>query len=441
MSVETQRPYPGLVLSGKYRIERMLGAGGMGEVYGATQLNLGRKVALKVLRPELAAQEGALTRFEREARVAAQLDHPNAVEIYDYGKSQGYVYLAMELLSGAPLRALVDEHLPLLPLPRVVRIVSEVAGVLVKAHSIGLVHRDLKPDNVFLEPPVVAGSEERVVVVDFGLAFIDGAGDIGRLTREGQVTGTPDYLSPEQSLGRNVGPPSDMYALGCMLYEMLCGRVPFKGAYVQVLTQQVYSVPPPLTSVVPDLHVPHALESLVFRLLDKDASARPTAGEVRSELSTLSEKAHERARAQLSLEGRSARMISAIGARPRDSALTSGSFEAEHSIAVIAPSDGAALGDGHAIGLAAQGLHAYIAEGDGALEGASAIWAPRASVEEVARLATLGRGPVLSDVAPGENDRLAAMLRAGAAEVLARPVRVEELAKKLTRAIRKHKRT
>lgn len=440
MSVETQRPYPGLVLSGKYRIERILGAGGMGEVYGATQLNLGRKVALKVLRPELAAQESAITRFEREARVAAQLDHPNAVEIYDYGKSQGYVYLAMELLNGAPLREFVDEHLPLLPLPRVVRIVSEVAGVLVKAHAIGLVHRDLKPDNVFLEPPVVVGAEERVVVVDFGLAFIDGAGDIGRLTREGQVTGTPDYLSPEQSLGREVGPPSDMYALGCMLYEMLSGRVPFKGAYVQVLTQQVYSVPPPLATVRPDVTVPHALESLVMRLLDKDPAARPTAHGLREELSTMSEKAHERARAALSLEGRAARMISAIGVRPRDSALTSGSFEAEHTIAVVAPNDDTPLRDGHAIGLAAQGLHAYLADGDGALDGAGAIWAPRAEPDEVARLVALGVAPVLSDVDGGETERLAALLRAGAAEVLVRPVRVEELAKKLARAIRKTKR-
>ncbi len=440
MTVETQRPYPGLVLSGKYRVERMLGAGGMGEVYGATQLNLGRKVALKVLRPELAAQEGALSRFEREARVAAQLDHPNAVEIYDFGKSQGYVYLAMELLNGAPLRAFVDEHVPLLPLPRVVRIVSEVAGVLVKAHSIGLVHRDLKPDNVFLEPPVVAGAEERVVVVDFGLAFIDGAGDIGRLTREGQVTGTPDYLSPEQSLGRVVGPPSDLYALGCMLYEMLCGRVPFKGSYVQVLTQQVYSVPPPLSSVHADVTVPHALESLVMRLLDKDAAARPTASALREELSSLSDKAHERARAALSLEGRAARMISAVGARPRDSALSSGSFESEHTIAVIAPTDGNALGDGHAIGLAAQGMHAFIADGDGALEGASAVWAPQATSDEVARLVALGGRPVLSDIAAGETERLAALLRAGAAEVLVRPVKVEELAKKLARAIRKAKR-
>jgi len=435
VSIETQRPYPGLVLSGKYRVEQLLGAGGMGEVYGATQLNLGRKVALKVLRPELAAKEDALSRFEREARVAAALDHPNAVEIYDFGKSQGYVYLAMELLSGAPLRALVDEHLPLMALPRVVRIVSEVAGVLVKAHAIGLVHRDLKPDNVFLEPPIVAGDDERVVVVDFGLAFIDGAGSIGRLTREGQVTGTPDYCSPEQSLGTETGPPSDIYALGCMLYEMLTSRVPFRGAYIEILTQQVYSLPPSLESARPDVSVPRALEELVMQMLAKDPAARPTAQGVRDALAGLSDGGHERARATLSLEGRAARMISAIDARPRDSALTTGSFEAEHTIAVIGE-----LADGQAIGLSSHGLHAFIAADDEALAGASAVWAPNLAPAELARLAPLVKLPVLSDVTAGDNERLAALLRAGAAEVLARPVRVEELAKKLARAIRKHRR-
>lgn len=134
-------------------------------------------------------------------------------------------------------------------------------------------------------------------------------------------------------------------------------------------------------------------------------------------------------------------MISAIGARPRDSALTSGSFSSEHTIAVVAPKEGgSALGDGHAIGLAAQGMHAYIADGDGAFEGASAIWAPHVSTEELARLAALTKLPVLSDIAAGETERLAALLRAGAAEVLVRPVKVEELAKKLARAIRKNKR-
>jgi serine/threonine-protein kinase len=434
-AVETQRPYPGLVLAGKYRIETLLGAGGMGEVYGATQLNLGRKVAVKVLHPQFAAQEGSLKRFEREARVAAALDHPNAVEIYDFGRSQGYVYLAMELLSGAPLRNLVDEHLPLIARERAVRITSEVAGVLVKAHAIGLVHRDLKPDNVFLEPAVVPGAEERVVVVDFGLAFIDGAGDVGRLTEEGNVTGTPDYLSPEQSLGRTVGPPSDIYALGCMLYEMLVGVVPFRGNYVQLLTQHVYAQPPALATVRPDVHVPHALEDLVLRMLHKDPAARPTALEVREELAGLASRTHERARATLALEGRAARMISAVGPGVRDSERPTPPMGDEKQVAVVG-----ALGSDHVLGLATQGLVAYVASELTPARGADVIWAPGAPPEEVARLVETLDLPVLTDVEPGDNVRLAALLRAGAAEVLVRPVRVEDLARKLHRAIRKKRR-
>ncbi|GAB4207416.1 MAG: hypothetical protein OHK0013_25020 [Sandaracinaceae bacterium] len=431
-AVETQRPYPGLVLAGKYRVEKLLGAGGMGEVYGATQLNLGRKVAIKVLHPQFAAQEGALKRFEREARVAAALDHPNAVEIYDFGRSQGYVYLAMELLSGGPLRDLVDEHLPLLAQPRAMRIVSEVAGVLVKAHAIGLVHRDLKPDNVFLEPPPVPGADERVVVVDFGLAFIEGAGDVGRLTREGHVTGTPDYLSPEQSLGRAVGPPSDVYALGCMLYEMLVGVVPFRGTYVQLLTQHIYAQPPALGTVRPDVHVPHALEDLVLRMLHKDPAARPTALEVREALAGLAARTHERARATLALEGRAARMISAVRPGVRDSERPTRPMRDEKQVAVIGT-----LAADHVLGLATQGLVAYVASELTPATGSDAVWAPGASPEEVARLVAELSLPVLTDVAPGDTTRLAALLRAGAAEVLVRPVRIEDLAKKLLRAIKK----
>jgi serine/threonine-protein kinase len=431
-AIETQRPYPGLVLAGKYRIGERLGAGGMGEVYRASQLNLRRDVAVKILHPQLAVQEAALVRFEREARVAAALDHPNAVEIYDFGKSQGYVYLVMELLSGAPLRALVDEHLPLLPIPRTVRIVSEVAGVLVRAHEIGLVHRDLKPDNVFLEPPAAPGAEERVVVVDFGLAFIDGAADLGRMTREGTVTGTPDYLSPEQSLGKEVGPPSDLYALGCMFYEMLVGRVPFHGAYVQLLTQQVYATPPSLSSVREDVRVPHALDALVMRMLDKDPVRRPTALDVRAELAGFAVEQPERARAALGQEGRAARMISAVARTVRASELPTPPAADERQVAVVG-----AIASEQVLGLATHGLVTYLASERTPAKGADAVWAPEASPERIAQLVEELGVPVLSDLEPGDTGRLAALLRAGAAEALVRPVRVEELAKKLARAIKK----
>ena len=439
-----QKPYPGLVLSGKYRIEVLLGAGGMGEVYGATQLNLGRKVALKVLHPQYAVQEGALQRFEREARVAAALDHPNAVKIYDFGKSQGYVYLAMEMLSGVPLRNLVDEDLPLLAQDRVVRILGDIADVLVKAHAIGLVHRDLKPDNVFLEPATTSGTPERVVVVDFGLAFIDGAGDVGRLTRDGQITGTPDYLSPEQGLAKSVGPPTDIYALGCMLYEMLVGRVPFHGHYLQIITQQIYSRPESLRTANPDVKVPHALEELVMKMLEKDPSIRPTAPELVRALLTLGGRS-ERGRAAHGVDGRAARMISSIRPPVKTEELQGIQLE-EKQIAVLG-----ALDRDHVIGLSTHGLVAYVAELHPELgapyrtvtrdiEGAAAIWAPDIEPEELARLKAEWNKPVLTDVTPGDSLRLTNLLRAGAAEVLTRPVSPDDLARKLLRAIKKHRR-
>jgi len=443
-SDQHQKPYPGLVLSGKYRVEVLLGAGGMGEVYGATQLNLGRKVALKVLHPQYAVQEEAIQRFEREARVAAALDHPNAVNIYDFGKSQGYVYLAMEMLSGIPLRNLVDEDRPLLAQERVVRILGDIADVLIKAHAIGLVHRDLKPDNVFIEPPPTPGSSERVVVVDFGLAFIDGAGDVGRLTREGQITGTPDYISPEQGMGKAVGPPTDIYALGCMLYEMLVGRVPFRGHYLHIITQQVYSRPDSFRTVNPDVTVARALEELVMQMLEKDPTLRPTAVELLKALQNLGAAGSERGRASHGVEGRAARMISAVLPPVRTEDLQGINLE-EKQVAVLG-----SLDRDHVIGLSTHGLVAYVAEllpAPGApyrlvtrnIEGASAIWAPDVDPDELARLKTEWNLPVLTDVAVGDSARLTNLLRAGAAEVLSRPVAPDDLARKLLRAIKKHR--
>lgn len=449
MTVETQRPHPGLVLSGKYRIDGLLGTGGMGEVYEATQLNLGRKVALKVLHPQYAAQDDALVRFEREARVAAALEHPNAVEIYDFGKSLGYVYLAMERLHGAPLRSFVDEHLPLLPHERAAEVVSEVAGVLVKAHAMGLVHRDLKPDNVFVEPPPAPGARERIVVVDFGLAFIEGSTDAGRLTHDGQVTGTPDYLSPEQGLGIAIGPPTDIYALGCMLYEMLVGRAPFQGNFVQVVTQQVYALPTAPSVARPDVRMPRALEALTLAMLAKKPEDRPTALEVRQELARTGGLAHERGRERIGLEGRAARMISMRPLGPPRPIGPGAATEGPAPAPAVSAGEGTlvavvgTLGPDHAIGLASHGLTAYVVDADDAsgdaFEGAAAVWAPGAPPAAIEALVARTGRPVLTDVVAGDTVGLAACLRAGAAEVLARPVRVEELARKLGRAVKKHR--
>ncbi|MGB9338064.1 MAG: serine/threonine-protein kinase, partial [Polyangiales bacterium] len=209
---------PGTVIADRFVVEHQVGAGGMGKVYAAKQLGLERSVAIKVISPEDAAKPMARRRFEREARVASALRHPNAVEIYDFGTHGDTMYLAMELLDGTSLRSLVDIDLPPLSPRRACQIAADVADVLASAASIGLIHRDLKPENIILDR---TRDGERTVVVDFGLAYILESEESGRLTRAGEGLGTPDYLSPEQARGLSLSPACDIYSLGCVLYEML----------------------------------------------------------------------------------------------------------------------------------------------------------------------------------------------------------------------------
>ncbi|MCA9605560.1 MAG: serine/threonine protein kinase, partial [Myxococcales bacterium] len=182
----------GTVVAGRYRIDAELGRGGMGIVYRAAQLPLERPVAVKVLRKELALDERARMRFEREARVASALAHPAAVTIHDFGEHEGAAFLVMELLEGATLATRIGGA-PL-PVAEAIELATQLAEVVAAAHAIGLVHRDLKPENVMLV-------EDRVRVLDFGLAFLRAPGPAGRMTREGVVVGTPEYLSPEQARG------------------------------------------------------------------------------------------------------------------------------------------------------------------------------------------------------------------------------------------------
>ena len=273
----------GTLVGDRFEILERIGEGGMGTVYTATQRDLGRRVAVKVILPELARRPGARKRFTREARVASALRHPNAVEVYDFGELGDTLYLAMELLSGVTLRQVVDEDKPPLRPEQAVSYASQIADVLVAAQSIGLVHRDLKPENIILDRR--ADGSERVVVVDFGLAFVqEGQEDIARLTREGVVTGTPDYMSPEQARGVEVTPSSDVYSLGCLLYEMLCSRVPFFGNPTVLLSRHIFVAPTPLRELRPDLGISGALDDLVIAMLAKSPSDRPDARAVRDAL-------------------------------------------------------------------------------------------------------------------------------------------------------------
>ena len=217
-------PRIGTELAG-YRIETMLGRGGMGVVYRAEQLRLGRKVAMKLLAPELAANEGFRVRFEHESRLAAAIDHPNIIPLYEAGEAEGLLFITMRYVEGTDLKALVAREGPL-DLRRAVDIVGQVAGALDAAHARGLVHRDVKPANILIAPGQGREEGDHVYLADFGLT--KKAGSQSQLTRVGTFVGTLNYAAPEQFGSGQVGPPADIYALGCVLYQCLTGHVPFE---------------------------------------------------------------------------------------------------------------------------------------------------------------------------------------------------------------------
>ena len=426
---------PGSIVADRYRLESQLGVGGMGVVWRATQLNLGREVALKLLLPEHAAAPESRARFEREARVASALQHPNAVQIYDFGEDDDQLFIAMEVLHGQTLRAIVDEHLPVLPIERVLAILAPVADVLRAAHEMPMVHRDLKPENIFLER--TGTGPERVVVVDFGLAFIRHRPDVDRMTREGIAMGTPEYMSPEQTAGEDVGPPTDVYALGCILYEMLTAAVPFRGAAMSILTQQLFMPPVPPSEARRDLTIGRDLEELCLRMLTKLAAGRPTMEVVSGVFSSAARSGPERARAQTGLTGREARMISVVQPSRDGRTLTdpgrTGAGSDLTPLAVV----GALEGD-LSIGLVANGLLPFIVSDHQPLSGADAVFAPGASPEALAELAKIGL-PLVTDSDKGDMNRITALLKAGVQEVVHRPVKTDDLARKVWRAIRKYR--
>jgi eukaryotic-like serine/threonine-protein kinase len=273
----------GTVVAGRYRVERLLGTGGMGAVYQAEHVHMRKTVALKVLHRELANVNEVVTRFEREAIAAARIEHPNVVAANDFGKlDDGSFYLVLEYVDGKSLRELIAQG-PV-PTDRVVEIARQTALALSAAHAAEIVHRDLKPDNVMLlsEPD----GTSRVKVLDFGIARVSlpNAPDATHLTRVGVVMGTIAYMSPEQATGQTVDGRSDLYSLGVMMYEMIAGRQPFEAELAsQVLARQLVEPPPPLPSATPP-----ALVALVMDLLAKAPKDRPaTARDVLERLARL----------------------------------------------------------------------------------------------------------------------------------------------------------
>jgi serine/threonine-protein kinase len=258
----TDVPDTSTIIDGRYRVLHRVGSGGMADVVCAEDLQLGRKVAIKLLHRRFAQDEEFVERFRREASSAAGLQHPHVVAVYDRGAWDDTYYIAMEYLEGRTLKKLVQEEAPLAP-ARAIDLTIQILRAARFAHKRGIIHRDLKPHNVIID------GEGRAKVTDFGIAKA-GASD---MTQTGSIMGTAQYLSPEQAQGHAVSAPSDLYSVGIILYEMLTGRVPFEGeSAVTIALKQVSEAPVPPSRHNPQ--VPPALEAVVLRALEKDPARR-----------------------------------------------------------------------------------------------------------------------------------------------------------------------
>lgn len=268
------------IIAGRFRIECEIGTGGMGTVYRATHLGLERPVAVKIIKPEFAADQDVADRFMREARTMAKLRHPHAAMIFDAGNlPDGRHFIIMEFVEGQTLSEVLAQEGRFSP-ERAVRIAADICDVLSEAHQLGIIHRDLKPSNIML-------NERGVCVLDFGVAKVLATSADATFTHattgSGMIVGTPRYMSPEQCLGQSVGARSDLYSLGVLLYEMLAGRPPFMDTLQSaVLVKQATAPPPPLPQLRKD--VPHALAVAIHTLLAKRPDQRPQNAEAARKL-------------------------------------------------------------------------------------------------------------------------------------------------------------
>src|SRR4051812_14774993 len=269
-------------IAGEYKIERKIGEGGMGSVYGARHPLIGKRAAIKVIRRELSTNREAVDRFVLEAQSVNQIGHPNIVDVFGFGQlPDGRSFFVMEWLEGESLRDRLQRPLQF---PGALEILEQIAKALQAAHEAGVVHRDLKPDNAYLQQR--KGEKATGKLLDFGLAKLTHRGDGGQQhdrTRTGVVMGTPLYLSPEQAKGAKIDAATDVYSLGAMAYEMLAGVVPFKAdSAVEIMAMHISRTAAPLHQVAP--WIPLDLDRLILAMLEKNPQRRPAIGQIREAL-------------------------------------------------------------------------------------------------------------------------------------------------------------
>ncbi len=285
-------PLPGRLIARNFRIEKLIGQGAMGNVYRAEQLSLGKRVAVKVLHAHLMGDDKLVGRFKREAKSASRLNHPNSIQIIDSGQdADGTLYIAMELLAGRDLAQVIRDEFPL-PLPRVVRIMTQVMAALDEAHAQGVIHRDLKPSNIMLIER--RGEKDFVKVCDFGIAKATTNDDKDEdrqqmLTIQGLVCGTPEYMSPEQARAEPLDGRADLYSAAIILYQLVTGDIPFKAdSPMGIVSRHLAEVPKAPSLRRPDLPIPTAMDEIILRGMAKNRDERyPTALTFRAALEAV----------------------------------------------------------------------------------------------------------------------------------------------------------
>lgn len=264
----------GKIINDRYKVLRVVGVGGMGVVYEVEHIHLEKRFALKLLREEFILRDEAIQRFRQEAIAATKIGHENIIEVTDFGKTEdGFIYFIMEYLEGEDLAEVLKREMTL-KLKRAIPIIYQICKALYAAHQKGIIHRDMKPENIFLVQS--ENKKDFVKILDFGIAkMTELPPEAKKLTKTGMIFGTPEYMSPEQASGNPIDHRTDIYAVGIIMYEMFTGRLPFEGnSFMSILSKHLFEPPPPMREINPKLEIPQSLENVIYKSLAKDPEDR-----------------------------------------------------------------------------------------------------------------------------------------------------------------------